>query len=534
MIIDCVKELRIDNAYFLSKPSDFLYFDTYIALNPIIMKNTLISFLTLITIALGAQTPSGTFKGKFNVYPVDSLGVVLLDRNLKQLSNGDLALEFSGLDVDLKQKWKNLYPFTEGFSPVFQDISAKDIVLVFSDKTGKNYEILKANTDFGDYERFKYQFSEPVQINEIAYYYDNLWVAGSIGNYPSIFKLNSDNTYEIVPTGLPGRLKYVGELAFDKETKGLNFLMLADVNKEDVLIWRSLSLSGSVLKNEMLRGFEKSKVRSLKATYTEDNAFLAGTYSFNGRTKTDGLFFGKIGERNNGLKLNTFKSINALVRYKKLDDIASNDFKTAKLSKFKSANKTVFVDNLIVKNDGSLSVSLEVFKPEYRSRGALERQFIERDRTAQLDQNVYGRRDAFFGDVGTLDLEQRFDRYSATDQLQYRFMGQSLGKAVNQGVSYNHTAIVTLNKDLNLISSYGVSFDLIDFGTLAKSSHMTLGILKYPSKNQFKVFDLDSKKVSIVDTDEGKALLNWTSQLLLQIDFNSERSELTLSGKRFN
>ncbi len=499
------------------------------------MKHFFLSILVFIgTISLKAQLPESSFKGKFNVYPVDSLGVVLLDRNLRQLSNGELAFEFSGLDVSLERKWKNLFPFTNGFSPVFQDISAKGIILIFTDKSRKNFEVLKASTDYGDYERFKYQFSEPVQIGEVTYYYDHLWVAGSIGDYPSILKLKTDNTFEIVPTGLPGKLNYAGELSFDVEKKTLNFLLLAEVNKSDALIWRSLSLSGSMLKNEMLKGFSKSNVRSLKATYKSEKAFVAGTYGFNGRNKAEGLFFAKIGGSANELKLNSYKSVNALNRFKKIDDVIAKGFETAGQSKFRTNNKSVFIDNLVANKNGDFSVVVEVFKPEYRSRGALEKEFIERDRTAQLDQNVYGRRDAFFGDSGTLDLEGRMDRYSATDQLQYRFMGQSLGKAVNQGVSYNHTAIINLDSSMNILDSYGLSFGFTDFGNLAKSSHLKGNGLRYPFNNQFKSFSLETRRAKEFTVNEGSFLLNWTEDLLLEVAYDNANNQLRLSGKRLN
>lgn len=495
----------------------------------------LLSFLFLATCLINVkaqQEPSNSFSGSYNIYPVDSIGVVLLNRDLKQLSTGDLGLSFLGLDASLNKKWENLYPFSAGLTPVFQQITAQGIVILFADADRKLYEMVKASSDFGDYERFKYEFSEPVLIEELTYYYDNVWVSGTIGGKPTIFKLKPDNTYATVPTGAQGIVKYAGQIDYNTKTKGFNFLLLAEVENKDVLIWRSLTLNGEVLQNKVLNDFEKDKVRSVKATYSNSAAYVAGTYSIGTRDNVAGLFWAEINETEGSVKRNPMKSVSALTNYRKIAEVASKGFSNAKGSKLKGTSKSYFVDDISVGNAGQISIAVEVFRPEFRSRGALEKQVVARDRVAQIDQNVYGRQNGL-GAGEARNLEERMDRASATDQLQYRFMGQSLGKAVNQGISYNHTAVIILDSDLNAIDDFGVSFDLRDFGSLAKSSHMVGDQLKYSAGATFKQLDIASKTVRITEGDESSQLVSWTKDLLLQVTFDKEGRRLKLSGKGF-
>ncbi len=467
------------------------------------------------------------------MYPVDTLGVVLLNRNMVQLSTGDLALEYSGLNHDLEQTWKNMYPFSKGMSPVYQQVSSKGIILLFADKSGRRYELIKANAEYGDYERSRYEFSNAFQVSQVETYYDHVWVTGLIGSNPVIFKLRSDNSFETVPVGVPGRVKYIGETKFDPEIKGLNFLILADIQKKDALIWRSLSLQGNVLKNEMLASFEKKKVRAIKATYTTSAALITGTYSVGTKDKVEGLFWGKIDSGDGTLRHETFKSLKAISTYQTFEDISSLGFEAAKEKKFRGANASVFMDGLSVNKDGDLMLALEVFKPEYRSRGALEKQFIARDRTAQIDQNVYGRR-SFFEANGGRDLEGRIDRASATDQIQMRFMNQSLNKAVNQGVSYSHTAYLKIAPDLKIVESQGLAFELIDFGRLARVEHFKGNQLRYPQEHTYQSFDVDSRALYSFEVEEGISLMNWSKDKLLAIRFDEDSKRLRLSIQRID
>ncbi|OEK00758.1 hypothetical protein BFP97_04215 [Roseivirga sp. 4D4] len=498
------------------------------------MKRLLFGLFTLLNLGVLAQDDvTASFKGAYNVYPVDTLGVVLLNRNMVQLSTGDLALEYSGLNHELEQTWKNMYPFSKGMSPVFQQVSPKGIILLFADKSGKRYELIKANTEYGDYERSRYEFSGAVQVSQVETYYDHVWMTGLIGPNPVIFKLKSDNSFETIPVGVPGRVKYIGETKFDPETKGLNFLILADIQKKDALIWRSLNLQGNVLRNEMLASFEKKKVRAVKAIYTANNALIAGTYSVGTKDKVEGLFWGKIDGREGALSHEAFKSLKGISTYQTFEDLSSEGFEKAKEKKFRGANASVFMDGLRLNENGQLMVALEVFKPEYRSRGALEREFIARDRTAQIDQNVYGRRNVFEANGGR-DLEGRIDRASATDQIQMRFMNQSLSKAVNQGISYNHTAYLKIASDLKIVESQGLAFDLIDFGRLARVNHFIGSHFQYPQAHTYQSFDVSSKALNSLKVDEDISLMNWSQDRLLKVQFDEDNKRLNLSVLRLN
>lgn len=477
------------------------------------------------------ETQQATFDGAYNVYAVDSLGVVLLDRRMLQLSNGDLALEYIGLDDKLKQKWKNLFPFSKGMSPVFQEVSPKGIFLLFADKSGRNYELIKANTDYGDYERFQYSFSDRVQIREIENHYDQVWVAGTIGNNPVIFTLRPDNTVETVPTGFPGTIKYTGRLHFDIVTKGLNFVILSEDKGKQTVVWRSIGLKGNILQNESLLSTSKRQIKTIEATYTGKSAFLTGTYTMSNRDRLIGLFWAKINADQKVLKFNEFKTIQGVVNYKKSEDVMNQGFDDAKNNRFKMSNMSVFVDGLSVNKDGVLSIALEVYRPEFRSRGALEKEFIARDRSAQIDQNVYGRQDA----IGTpLGVEARMERASATDQLQMRFMDQSLSKAVNQGVSYHHTTYVEVSSDLELINSQGLAFDMLDFGGLTRTAHFANNQFRYAFQNKYQAFDIVGQAFESLDFPEGMSLLNWTEERLLGVMYNQETNQLTLSINSLN
>lgn len=498
------------------------------------MKQLIVSLLILLNLNCLSQEDSRiTLNGLYNVYPVDTVGVVLLNRNMLQLSSGDLALEYLGLNNQLEQTWKNMYPFSKGMSPVFQQVNTKGIILLFADKSGKQYELIKANSEYGDYERFHYEFSDRVQVTEVEVYYDNVWVTGLIGPNPVLFKLNADNSFETIPTGVPGLVKYIGQTKFNTETKGLDFLILADIQKKDALVWRSINLKGNILQNEMLATFDKKKVRAVKVAYTGSKAHIAGTFSVGSKEKVEGLFWGNISKDNNGLQFSSFRALNAIATYKTIDGVDEKGFDLAKQKKFKVANASVFIDGIDLNDKGELLLALEVFKPEYRSRGALEREFIARDRTAQIDQNVYGRRGVFEANGGP-GLEGRIDRASATDQLQMRFMNQSLAKAVNQGVSYNHTGYMRIDTDLKLKEAYGLAFSLKDFGNLTKSNHYDNQKLRYPLNNTFQQFDLSTKEVISLNTDEGRSLINWTGSMLLEVSFNKESNKLSLFSRAIN
>lgn len=498
------------------------------------MKQLVLILLTLVNLnCFSQEQPSTTLTGTFNVYPVDTVGVVLLNRNMLQLSSGELALEYQGLDQELNPKWKNMYPFSKGMSPVFQEVNSQGIVLLFADRSGKKYELIKANTEYGDYERFTYQFSDRVQVSEVETYYDHVWLTGSIGNNPVLFRLKADNSFETVPTGAPGAVKFIGQTKFNKESQSLDFLILSSMRNKDALVWRSINLNGNVLQNEILSSFDKKRVKSIKATYSKDVAHIAGTYSNGTKTKIDGLFWGSIGKNRNGLKFNVFKSLSALTMYRETEQIEANGFEDAKERKFRSPNMSVFIDGLSINSQGELLIGLEIFKPEYRSRGALEREFIARDRNAQIDQNIYGRQGGLGLESGR-DFEGRIDRASATDQLQIRYMNQSLSKAVNQGISYNHTAYLRVANDLELIEGHGVSFDLVDFGNLAKASHFEDEGFRYSFENNYQEFDLSTKEFSSLSADEKVSLVDWTDAQLLGISYDKETQKMSLSVKRLN
>ena len=461
--------------------------------------------------------------GRHNIYPVGEHGVVLLDRGLKQLPDGRLAILFTGYDTLLTKKWTNAFPFSNGKALVYHEVNDDGIFLFFADRSRKNYELVTADLEFGYYEQAQFSFSEPFEISEITSFYDNVWAAGAIGDNPILFRLDkTGDKYLTLPIGIPGKLKYVGGLSYHKDSNALDYVMLGEVEKEDVLIWRSVTDEGKVLRNEKLDQFDRLTVRGVRSVrLNDDRLFVTGPYGQGTREKIDGLYMGVLGG-NAQLKIKTFKELSAITSYKRWKDIQKDGLNAAKTSRFNKSSRTVFVDELELNENGEVVMGLEVYTTDFKARGALEKQFIARDRVAQLDLNTYGRRElANMGGNEGETVGQRMDRGSATDQLQYRFMNQSLSKAVSNGIVYNHSGYLKISSRLKLLEQDGISFGMKDVGRLGNQRNFSNNTFVYFQDGERRAFKAAEKTIATqkITADESTQLVPWFEGNVLGVNY---------------
>lgn len=469
-------------------------------------------------------------EGRHDIYPAGKKGLVLMDRSLKQMTDGSLAIGFSGYDSLLTKKWINYYPLTKGMTLAFRKVNEEGIYLLFASRDRKEYELIMANTEYGDYEQSKYSFSEPLQVSELEAFYDQVWIAGIVGPHPVVFKLNpAKNAYQTVPVGLPGRLKYVGQLKYYAPSKSLDYLIIAEVEKQEVVVWRSITTQGKVIVNERLP-FARNAIRGIRSARLNDTQMaIAGQYTVGKKNRVEGMFTGAIGGENK-LDFRGFKEIKAVSSYKRLQDIKRKGFEEAKSVKFNKANKNVYVDYLGLNKSGELEMTLEIYTDNFQARGTLEKEVIARDRTAQLDQNTYGRRTALSGNEGVDGVDDLMARGSATDQLQYRYMEQNLSKAVSDGMLYSHTGYQKFSTDMTLLEENAVFFGMQDSGRLNGQTNFKSGLIRYFYKGELLSFQPDKKQVSNSQLvkDQSMQLMEWYGDTALGVDFKNDGGGFTL------
>ncbi len=487
--------------------------------------NVLAILILVCTSSSLAQTKE--FKGFLIPYPQANGNLVLLNRDLLRTNSGDLALEFSMVDNSFQEVWKNYYPFSKGLTPVLRKVNEDGILLLFTDRRRQQYELILANLEDGSYQRNAYVFTDPFEVSEVDFYYDNIWAAGAIDNNPTVFKLLPDNTYNALPVGLPGNLKYAGSLQFNKSRKAVDYLILGEVDSKDVIVWRSISLDGEIIVNKKLDQFQNREVRSIKGKFSDNRAIVTGLYGMANKPKDLGLYFGSFSERSK-LSLKPFKDIPGVSAYKRIKDIESKGYSNAKETKYKLPNRQIYTDNIVFDKEGAW-IAFETYGAQFRNRGTLEQQFIARDRRAQLDLNTYGLRDGLDGST----ISDRIDNYSATDQMQFNFMGQSLAKAISEGLSYNHTSMIFVSNAGVVKDQPGLWFNIEDSGALAQSEQLNDSGLAYSFENRFFDFDYRKREVKVIDTEENTTLTSWTKEALLGVEFVNESKTTRLSKVSF-
>lgn len=491
------------------------------------MLRNLVVFLFLLMSSTSTWAQLKSFKGALNPYPLEDGNVLLLNRDLLRNSSGDLALEFSLLDNDFNEIWKNFYPFSKGLSPVFQKITSEGILLLFTDSKAQNYELVMANLEDGSFMQSSYNFTEPFDVSEAEFYYDNVWVSGAIGGKPAVFKLETNNRYSTLPVGLRGLVKYAGSIKFNKSRKALDFLLLAETNKQDILVWRSVSAAGELIASQTIDSFGKKEVRSIKGGFANGRAVVTGIYGIKNKPKNEGIYFAVISE-DAKILYRPFKENPDIISYKRITDIEKKGFSASKTVKYKLPSRQIYIDDLVFDEDG-VWVAYEVYGTEFRNRGVLEQQFISRDRTAQIDQNTYG----FRNGLGGSTVADRMETYSATDQLQYNFMNQSLGKAIREGIRYNHTSFIQLKNNSEIMSSPGVWFNIDDGGRLAETTQMGGEVLAYSDKNRLIEFDYKNNKLRSIDGPDDTLVLAWQEDYALGFTFVKDAKLTKLSKIKF-
>jgi hypothetical protein len=493
------------------------------------MRNVLFSlFCGLCCLSLSAQ--EYTTPGAFRVFPVDTVGVVLLETQLLQNQNktSEYLLRYIRLNTELKEVWNNYFPFTQGFSLKFQKITNEEITLLFSSKNGRQYELLRANTAYGDYVRTQYEFSGKFEPAEVAYYYNDLWVSGTINANPVVFKLKDNNTYETLPVGISGRVKSIAGLQYDQKRKALHYTMVGEFGGNSVLIWRAMDIDGKMLKNVTSAAFDDQFPESIEVTYDGlSAAYAVGTFKKGSSGKSRGFYFARLSE-DPILKFGRYKDFPSAIGYKRLKTIEKQGFDKAKTVKTGTANKLFIPDRFVLLADGKLQFSFEVYGQEYRNRGQLEQQIIARDRTAQIDLNTYGRRD--FDQTGP-DLAGRIDRMSATNQTQMRFMDQTLAKAVAQGIAYKHTGYMQLDLNLNLAEEYGLFFELIKQGQFTGIPNLFDHEFIYADGHELLRFNVDDRSVTRAEANMNSYLIQWTSDANLEIVFEDDPPQIKLFSR---
>jgi len=491
------------------------------------MKSYFFSLIFFFLATSGLMSQEKILTGAFNPYPQADGSVLLLNRNLLKNNSRNLALEFSLLDNDFNEVWKNYYPFSKGLTPVFQKITPEGILLLFTNAKAQSYELVMANMEDGSFMRSSYNFTEPFDVSEAEFYYDNVWVSGAIGGKPALFKLNANDTYNTMPIGLPGLMKYAGSLQFNGFRKALDYLLLGEIGKEDVIVWRSVSLEGDILANQKIDEFGRNVVRSIKGKFTNDRAIATGVYAIKNKQKDEGIYFASFSTKPQ-LLLKSYKENPEVISYKRITDIEKKGFSASKAVKYKLPSRQIYIDDLVFDEDG-VWVAYEFYGTEFRNRGVLEQQFISRDRTAQIDQNTYG----FRNGLGGSTLADRMETYSATDQLQYNFMNQSLGKAIREGIRYNHTSFIQLKNNSEIVSSPGVWFNIDDGGRLAETTQMGGEVLAYSDKNRLIEFDYRKNQLRSINGPDNTLVLAWQKDYALGFTFVKDSKLTKLSKLKF-
>lgn len=472
---------------------------------------------------LMAQSPQATLEvpGNHHLFPAAEKGVILLDRDLLQMSTGDLAVGFSRYDSLLEKKWTNHYPFSKGMSLAFQRINREGIYLLFADRQRKKYELIVADANHGHYERSSYDFSEAMLVSELEAYYDQIWISGMVGSNPVLFKLDSENnTYQIVPVGLPGEIKYVGALHYHAFTSSLDYVILGEVDKKDMLVWRSVTEQGKVIVNEKLP-VTGNTIQGLQAIRLDDESlFVAGRYAKGNRDKVEGFFTAVLGPRAD-ISFQPFKQLAAVSSYRRWQEVGNKGYQAAKAVKFNRARQ-VYIDRMQLNAAGEVEMALEVYAETFRARGTLERQFIARDRTAQIDLNVYGRRDALGTGGETETMEDLMARGTATDRLQYRYMNQSLSKVLADGMQYNHSSFLRFSPGMQLLQQNSLSFGMKDDGYLTSQVNCQDGVLRYFKNGRLLSFNTldETMNEKLVSSDEAVQLIPWYRKAVLGVSYD--------------
>lgn len=490
------------------------------------MKTRLILCLALLIVGLttqAQQAPSLEIKGGHNIYPVKDKGVVLLDRTIKRMTNGDLAIRFIRYDSLFQKQWESVYPFSKGLSLAFQKVDEHGIYLLFTNKNRKQYELIWAATEDGNYERSQYTFSEPFLVSELVGYYGSVWVSGKVGQHPIVFELNpTEQAYKTVPIGLPGKVKYAGQLKFNRPTKSLDYVLIGEVDKQEVVVWRSIDIKGQLLTNAKLP-IVRNSIRDLRAVRIDDERlFIAGQYSVGQRPKIEGLFTGIMGPKGR-ITYTPFKEVGPISSYKRMQDASKKGFEGAKAVRFNKPNRVINIDKLQLTEAGEIEMALEVFTDDFRARGVLEKQIIARDRTAQLDLNTYGRRNALSGNTDAETKEDLMRRGSATDQLQYRYMDQSLSKTVSAGMFYNHSGYLRYTTGLQLTAQSSLAFNMKDNGQLINQVNFQEGSLRYFNQGTLLSFTPATHELGsqVITQEDDIQLLPWFGSQLLGVRFEA-------------
>ena len=119
--------------------------------------------------------------------------------------------------------------------------------------------------------------------------------------------------------------------------------------------------------------------------------------------------------------------------------------------------------------------------------------------------------------------EDLMKRGSATDQLQYRYMDQSLSKTVSAGMFYNHTGYLRYTPDLKLKAQTSLAFDLKDNGQLINQVNYHEGSLRYFSQGLLLTFLPATKELGrkVITKEEDVQLLPWFDEQILGVKFKS-------------
>ncbi|MDH3708981.1 MAG: hypothetical protein OER04_03780 [Cyclobacteriaceae bacterium] len=421
------------------------------------MKYLLVICLFIMHMESMAQKDSSItipfISANIQIVPLNAEGFLIVDYSGPQINQDQLALAIMHYDMDLQQRWKNVLPVTRGLQLQHYQVLEGFLFIAFSDGKRKYLEMYRVDLHQGHFQKSQYLFSNSFSLDHIAASGAKLWVSGIMSNQGVLFYLDeSKNQAHILPTAYSAKVNAIRELEYHKESGKLSFLLLTEIGKQQSFVLRSLQSS----KNQVVENLELVPPPGLQLTQAryrtyEDHQYILGTSFKKDPEQAIGIFLYKI--KDGEVVAKHFQLFKETPQYS--DFTFWRGPENAPEQRSKKAGNHVLIDEVLF-YQSSIVISLDILEKQYQAKGALHQEMERNQLVTNLDQDQYGRRALDQSGDENQTAEDRINRRSATDILQYRYRNALVAQPTFQGLGLERNITFTFDRQLKFQNCRGV------------------------------------------------------------------------------
>lgn len=299
-------------------------------------------------------------------------GLLAFRETSDRSKGGDFIWEFFRFDSSLNQQWHHNFSIDITQDFIGYDYAPSHFYLLFRRGPYKNpdFTVIKMDLANGDTSMFSIKEIIPIELSDFNVVGDAALLSGMVNNRSAVIHYDMlDKKIKVLP-GLYKSNSEILEVKVNDENKSFNLVNSErTINRRNTVSLKTFNEWGEMLRSEIIvPPNEISLISGTSTRFTEENQFIAGTYSIDNSNYSRGIYIAKLDEEGqrsinqyNFGDLENFFSYMKAGRQKRVKERIARRKSRGKKVKF---NYRLLVHD-IIERDGNYILLAEAYYPKY-------------------------------------------------------------------------------------------------------------------------------------------------------------------------